>query len=148
MADTWEEFVNQSQPPKHPTIMDDLRRGIPDRSSAIPVPQFPTSDENRAALYISREALEKANMAIADANVGMNKVKEILTVVEDFLVKYEDLKLKLLDAKIEIEYLKDRIRSLSVWEGQTSVNSSEIITLKSKVERLENAVFPSEAQDL
>lgn len=159
MVNNWEDFVNQN-PPQQQRIMEELKRGIPNRPPVPPIPHMP--DDDRAALYISREALEKANMAMADANVGMNKVREILTVVEDFLVKYEDLKMKLIDAKIEIDYLRDKVRSLSVWKGQTSTNSSAINTIENligipdgntgpildRIAALEREVFPPETPEL
>lgn len=136
MVNNWNDFVNHASP-QQPQIMEDLRRGLPERP---PMPCPSSADEDRAALYISREALEKANMAMADANVSINKVNEILTVVEDFLVKYEDMKLKLIDAKIEIDYLRDKVRSLQVWEAQTGANTSEITGLKDQVVSLEERV--------
>ena len=135
MVENWEDFLNQKPSKKQNPLMEDLHKGIPDRPFVPPCP----SDEDRAALYIAREALEKANLAMADSNVGMNKVKEILTVVEDFLVKYEDLKLKLIDVKIELDYLKDKVSSLQISDSQINENTYGIANLTERVAALENS---------
>lgn len=137
MVNNWEDFVNQT-PSQQPEIMEELKRGIPNRPPMPPMPPMP--DDDRAALYISREALEKANMAMADANVGMNKVREILTVVEDFLVKYEDLKLKLIDAKISIDVLEEKMRNQNTFNSQIALHEEEINNLKERVLALENSL--------
>lgn len=137
MVNNWEDFVNQT-PSQQPEIIEDLKRGIPNRPPMPPMPPIP--DDDRAALYISREALEKANMAMADANVGMNKVREILTVVEDFLVKYEDLKLKLIDAKISIDVLEEKMRNQNTFNSQIAILEGDVRDLRDEINNLKSSL--------